>query len=69
MTRMGKWKRKERIPSAEGDYELEHRMNAISRSTAQLSQGNTSSQKGSSLNNTTPTMEKDCAPQQRRGAE
>lgn len=37
MTRMGKRRRKERIPSAEGDYELEHRMNAISRSTAQLS--------------------------------
>lgn len=45
MTRMGRWRRKERIPSAEGDHELEHHMNAISRSPAQPKENQQSNRK------------------------
>lgn len=45
MTRMGRRRRKERIPSAEGDHELEHHMNAITRSPAQPKENQHSNRK------------------------
>lgn len=45
MTRMGRRRGKKRIPSAEGDNELERRMNAISRAAAQRKEDHQSHRK------------------------
>lgn len=51
MTKMERRERKERIPSAEGDHELEHRMNAISRSSAKPKENQQSNSKQPRQNN------------------